>query len=210
VPSTDLVHRVDAAVNKLEKLELQGLSEDLRNLTRQAQATMKAGQQALGAISDLPVIRDRVKDPLRLLDRPQSVSNVLSFAEHELFAPGSAILTDQGQHRLLAQRGWLTSRLAHDQSELVVVSYALRNHPSPSHADNLTKQQAETVLGFLNGKGMSVQKKPWVPSWTPNWVPLTQRKTTALGMGTDPAPVEEHDRRPRPRIEIWIFYPPGK
>lgn len=190
-------------VNKLleaiegEKGKVGSLVESTTNLIRQGQDTMESIQDVTEAVKRAPIVRSYVEDAQALLVRPNCERNQKVFAAAELFEPGRAQLTAQGQQRLDEVGRWANG-LAHDGSEVVVVAYADPKTTNAVYASTLTRQQSEAVLNYLKDRH-KVHKTGWV-SW---------RSAKALGLGIKaPPPEPGQESSPAPaRVEVLVFVP---
>src|SRR5262249_36530237 len=146
-------------------------------------------------IKRLPVVRRYVEDPVDLLVRPRCERSRRVFAEEELFEPGRAVLTAQGQRRLDELAPWLDG-LKPAGSEIVVVAFADPDKASPLPAGALTRHQSEAVVDYLCQQH-AVHKMGWFRS----------RKVTPLGLGVSPPPAPEAEPLPASRVEVVVFVP---
>jgi phospholipid/cholesterol/gamma-HCH transport system substrate-binding protein len=170
--------------------------DELVKLIRQGQGTMVSLKQNADAVKGLPIVRNYVQDPFKELVRPDCACNRQWFHEADLFDPGHAVLTEQGQQRLDNLAPWLDG-LKPKGSEVVVASFAL---PSLGYdlARTLTQKQSEAVCDYLT-KHHGVHKTGW----------FSRRKVIPLGCGTDASPVPEKEPLPAPRVEVLVFVPQG-
>ncbi len=201
-----LSDQADAALK-----EAQGLVSDLRtgqgptgqevtSTLRDLQESARSVSESFGAMRNLPVLGGYVQSPDSLLVRPDRLSHVFVFDEHQLFEPGSATLTAQGRERLdlfMAKDFEPLKNLS--GVEIVVAAYT--NSGSGSEATTLTRGQAEAVKKYL-------MEKHRIHS--PGLL-FSGRPVTAVGMGRKPSPISVGPRNPPPRrVEIIVFCPPEK
>jgi phospholipid/cholesterol/gamma-HCH transport system substrate-binding protein len=171
------------------------LYKELVGLARESRNTVKSIKQDADAMKDLPIVGGYVKDPERVLYRPDCERNRQWFREDELFEPRRAVLTSQGRQKLDALVPWLEG-LKHKGSEVVIASFA-EPGLEPQSARALTQKQSAAVCDYLTGKH-GVQKMGWF-SWS--------RKVTPVGCGDDVLPHDEKDKLPVPRVEVLVFVP---
>lgn len=169
--------------------------EALVALLERSQDTMSAFQQDAEAFKRLPVVRGYVEDPVALLVRPRCERYRQWFSADDLFEPGRAVLTSQGQQRLDELGPWLAG-LKQKGSDVVVVSYADPKSANAQIARTLTAQQAEAVVDYLK-KQHAVQKLGWFRS----------RAVKALGLGTGAPPAPEAEALSPGRVEVLVFVP---
>jgi phospholipid/cholesterol/gamma-HCH transport system substrate-binding protein len=164
---------------------------------QQTRGTMASFQQIGEAGKLMPIVRNYVKDPDKLLVRKNGECTRYAFAEADLFEPGRAVLTGSGKSRLDEKVDDLHGLLRHDGADMVVLAMAdPKSSAQPNVLKNLTQQQSEAVCDYL--KKQKVHKSTWV----------TSRKATALGIGTDSIPGEESDSQlPPARVEVRVFVP---
>jgi phospholipid/cholesterol/gamma-HCH transport system substrate-binding protein len=171
--------------------------DDLRAMLQQGRETMASIGQGADAVKKLPLVRNRVEDPIALLVRPNCERNRQCFAESELFEPGRAVLTAQGRQRLDGLAPWLEG-MKHKGSEVVVVAYADPEKATATLAQTVTRQQSEAVCDYLK-RQHAIQKMGWFSS----------RKVTPLGQGVKTPPAPERDPLPAARVEVLVFVPQG-
>ena len=163
---------------------------ELLELMRQGKGTLTSIQQDADALKNMPILRNYVTDPQKLLVRPNCERNRQWFTEADLFEPGRAVLTAHGRQELDRLVPWLEG-LKHKDSEVVVCAYADPKSDAQG-AQTLTLKQSEAVVGYLKDHH-AVQKMGWV----------SRRKVTPLGLGTSPPPVPERDPLPRRASRCW-------
>lgn len=168
--------------------------DELVGLLKVGRGTLASIKDDADALKSMPLVRSYVKDPQKLLVRPNCSVNRQVFAEGELFEPGNAILTTKGREALDRLAPWLEG-LKHKGSDVVVASYA---EPTVEMqlAQTLTQKQADAIVTYLKDKH-SAHKMGWI----------TWRDVTPLGMGLNPPPVPEKEPLPLPRVEVLVFVP---
>jgi phospholipid/cholesterol/gamma-HCH transport system substrate-binding protein len=169
----------------------------LVSAVKQGEQALTSVQQSVDAFKRMPVVRSYVEDPVALLVRPNAERNRQIFAPDELFEPGRAVLTEQGQQRLNALAPWLEG-LKHKGSDIVVASFADGKRHDAQVARVLTRQQSQSVCDYLTNQ-LKAQRMSW----------LSSRKVTPLGLGGDFASLEQEAGLPADRIEILVFVPQG-
>jgi phospholipid/cholesterol/gamma-HCH transport system substrate-binding protein len=173
--------------------EVLGAVKETKNAMTSFQKTMSSAQRVTDAASTLPFFRNYVKDQQSLLIRSNTECNYQIFAEGQLFEPGSATLTAQGEQRLREKVPWLTGLLLHKGAELVIVAYADPRGPNSETAQRVTDRQSETVAAFL--KNQREIKK------------ASSQEIKVIGIGTDkplaPVPVE----LPAAGVLVLVFVP---
>lgn len=189
---------VSAGQGSLQKLLHENTAHDaLLQTARQGEEALRSFQRTTEAVQRVPVLRNYVEDPFKLLHRPNMERNRRWFAEEDLFEPGRAILTGPGKQKLDEIAPWLTG-LRHKGSEVVVAAYSDPKVYSLVPAQNLTRHQSEAVSDYLvkqhgaNKMGL-----------------LSSRKVTPLGCGIEPPPVPESETLPPARVEVLVFVPQG-
>jgi outer membrane protein OmpA-like peptidoglycan-associated protein len=152
-------------------------------------------KQGTDALSKMPIVRSYVEDSVALLVRPTMTRRQALYQSKDLFEPGTADLSDDGQPHLTAVANGLNENRA-EGSEVVVVAYhdPKDKGTAPAVAQELTKKQAEVVAEFLKAGG--VRKLGT----------FSRRKITPLGMGTDLAPDEPNPDAPS-NVQILTFTP---
>jgi outer membrane protein OmpA-like peptidoglycan-associated protein len=195
---TDLADRVGAVLADLreQKAGLGELIQNSKTMVKQGEETMKSFQDVSDAVKRFPVVRSYVEDPLALLYRPGVERNRKWFAEADLFPPGQARLTTQGEQRLSEVVPWLAGLTRHKGAEVVVVSYADAKATPAAIAPKLTREQSEAVAQYLKNHG-AIHKDYW----------LLSRKVTPFGRGTQPPPAPEKEDLPPARVEVLVFVP---
>jgi phospholipid/cholesterol/gamma-HCH transport system substrate-binding protein len=152
------------------------------------------------AVRKIPIISSYDTDARTLLDRPGSSREVVGvFAEAELFEPGRAVLTAQGEQRLDSIADKVKGFLGHSGADLVVVATAdPAASPDRARARMVSESQSAAVLDYLKNRH-SVHKYLKVPWYT----------VRPVGLGTDaypgPPPVPN---APPARVEVLVFVPP--
>jgi outer membrane protein OmpA-like peptidoglycan-associated protein len=193
---------VDQAVKVLEAIDreksnVHELVENTNTLVRQGRKTLNSVQQASDAVKRLPGFRSYVEDAYELLYRPNCERTPQWFAESELFAPGRAQLSDEGQERLRQLVPTLSSLTKQDGAEMVILAYAdPKTGLDAEQAQVLTQKQSEAVRDFLKQAG-AVYKKYWV----------FPRKVRLHGFGLEAPPIAEKDNPPGPALGILVFVP---
>jgi hypothetical protein len=186
-----LMANADRAVTNLEA-QTAGLGEFVSD----GRDTLRSVKQGSDAMSRLPIVRNYVEDSAAILVRPNDRRDMWYYSSKDLFEPGKAELSYQGQVHLnnLAN---LIKENKHPKSEVVAVAFhdPADKSQTPAAAYELTKKQAEMVINHL--KICDVHKLGYV----------TRRKMTPLGMGVKPSPVIEKDPLPIPVVQIMVFTP---
>jgi outer membrane protein OmpA-like peptidoglycan-associated protein len=200
-PSTELADLARDVGQVLQDLKGQKesfgeLVQNSKKMVQQGEETMASFQDVAEAVKRFPGVRSYVEDPLALLYRPKVERNRKWFAEADLFPPGQARLTAQGEQRLRDVVPWLAGLTRHKGAEVVVVSYADPKSTNPTLAQRLTRDQSEAVATYLKSQG-GVHKDYWVLS----------RKVTPFGRGTRPPPEPDTEELPPARIEVLVFVP---
>jgi phospholipid/cholesterol/gamma-HCH transport system substrate-binding protein len=200
---SDVLAQVSAALAEIR--EGQGsLSKLLRDpeaygrvvsALQKSEEALTSFQQDADALKRLPVLRNYVEDPQSILVRPTCDCHRHSFAAADLFEPGRAVLTADGQQRLDELAPWLTN-LKYKGSEVVVVAYADPKTANPGPARIVTRQQSEAVCKYLRLRH-AIQKMGWFSS----------RKVTPLGLGTSPSPLSEKESLAPDRVDVLVFVP---
>lgn len=179
--------KADQAIGAVE-----GEAAGVRQLVQDGRDTLKSVKQGTDAVQKLPIIRSYVENYQALLVRPTFRRQAFSYQAHDLFEPGTAILTDVGKEHLANLAAVL--RTEFDKKAEVVVSAggesAMSSNPGP-----LTKQRAEVAVAYLKEKG--AHKIGW---WT-------RRSLTPVGLGSDPDPVPDPDRPTGPWVQVLVFTP---
>jgi outer membrane protein OmpA-like peptidoglycan-associated protein len=196
----DLADQVGEVLKDLhgQKKNFGELIDHSKAMVRQGEESLKSMQDVAEAVKRLPGVRSYVEDPLTLLYRPGMSRNRKWFAEADLFPPGQARLTAQGEKRLNELVPWLSGLTRHSGAEVVVVAYADPKSTEPAVAQRLTREQSEAVANYLK-KTDGVYRSLWM--WS--------RKVTPYGRGSLPPPVAETENLPPARIEILVFVPQG-
>jgi phospholipid/cholesterol/gamma-HCH transport system substrate-binding protein len=172
------------------------LGTEIVKALQQTRGTMASFQQIGEAGKLMPIVRNYVIDPEKLLVRKNAECTRYVFAEADLFEPGRAVLTAAGKSRLDDKIDEMHGLLRHGGADMVVLALAdPKNSGQPSFLKTLTQQQSEAVCDYL--KKHKVHKSTWV----------TSRRATALGIGADAIPGEESDSALHARVEVRIFVP---
>jgi phospholipid/cholesterol/gamma-HCH transport system substrate-binding protein len=166
---------------------------------RQGKDALETIQQDAEALQKTWPFKDKVVNARQLLARYDCERDRRVFPADDLFEPGRAALTAQGKQRLDGLRSWLDG-LKHQGSEVVVVAYADPHRGlSPQQAQDLTRQQSQTVSDYLI-KQHAVQKLGT----------FSRRKVTPVGQGHNAPPLPERERLPPGRVEVQVFVLQGK
>ena len=187
-----LVKRADGAVGAVE-----GEVKNMRAFVADGRETLRSVRQGTDALAKLPVVRSYVEDANALLVRPAHRRERLLYNVADLFEPGTAIQKAGAEGHFAGMADWV-KREKNGKAEVVVVAYADPNDGSqtPGAAAELTRKQAEAVVGSLRAAG--AHKLGWT----------SRRKLTPLGMGTNPSPVAEKDPVPPANVQVLMFTPP--
>ena len=123
----------------------------------------------------------------------------MTYDATDLFAPGSAVLTDQGKQHLIAVVNWLRASNQDDDADAVVVCRCGPEIPgqTPETAVELTRKQSEAVTAFLKDNGG--HKTGW----------FSRRDITPIGLGHGPCPVPEKESVPSSYVQVLLFTPQG-
>jgi phospholipid/cholesterol/gamma-HCH transport system substrate-binding protein len=194
----ELVQDVQEGKGSLGKLmnNTELYLEALKSL-KDLQSTMASFKDNTDAIKSMPIIKSYVVDLNKELNRPTAKRHRMYFASDKLFDPGKAILTSDGRKLLKAAADWLNDR-KDAGSEVVIAAFADPKKYESGFARTLTQKQSETVADYLKTKHKIHKMGYW---WWSN------RRVTALGCGTAPAPVPETEKLPPSRIELIVFVP---
>jgi phospholipid/cholesterol/gamma-HCH transport system substrate-binding protein len=190
------LHDGEGEVGKRVVAMLDNMSGAAENISNAA----RSFAQTSDAIRKMPVVRSYDQDAETLLVRPDCKRTRTSLAESDLFEPRTAILTPAGERLLDSHAANLKASLAPKGAELVVATFAdPKGSSTPASARTLTQKQSQVVLEYLKDRH-TVQRSG---SWTWPW-----RDVTALGLGIDPYPGQEHDPTlPPGRVELLVFVP---
>ena len=154
----DAVEELKTAVHGLSEgkgplgEEVLGTVKEAKGAFTSFQRTMNSVQRVTDAASTLPFFRNYVKDQQTLLIRANAECNYQIFAESQLFEPGTASLTAQGEQRLRDKMLWMTGLLLHRGAEMVIVAYADPHGANPETAQRVTDRQSEAVAAFLKNQ----------------------------------------------------------
>lgn len=186
-----LLRRAGGAVDSVESemATLRGFVSDGRD-------TLRSVKQGTDAFSKMPLIRGYVEDAAALLVRPTHKRERTTYAAADLFQPGTAILTGDGQAKLNDAANWLKG-VKSDKADVVVAAAcdpADKGQTTASAAE-LTKKQAEAVIEYL--KAVGAHKTGWT----------SRRKMTPLGLGMNPSPVVETEKLPASWVQVILFTP---
>src|SRR5262249_48130331 len=146
------------------------LFDQLKKSAQRLDEAAASAKATLDAFKKVPLFGKYVEDSRGLLVRPGFERNPKVFKESDLFRPGRATRTADGEGRLDSLKGWLDG-LKHKGSEVVVVAYADPQAPDPAVAKTVTDQQSKAVADYLV-KQLKAQKMGLL-SWS--------RKVTPLG-----------------------------
>jgi phospholipid/cholesterol/gamma-HCH transport system substrate-binding protein len=198
----EIIARLDSSLNALTGSSIGKLMADpaayqeLVTMLRQGRGTLVSLQQDAEAIKSLPIVRGYVSDPLRELVRPECRSERRTYAETDLFEPGTAILTADGRQRL----DWLATRLTairDSNSEIVVAAFAARTGV-PQVGMTTAQRQSEAVCNYLINHH-SVHKIGW----------FSRRKVTPIGCASDDLAMDAGNSLPCPCLDIIVHIPQG-
>lgn len=193
----ETLKRINQGEGSLGRLSRdERLYEELVELTQRGKRTLDSLQRDAEALQGVPGFSSLVRDPGKLLIRPDCQARQWWFPEGDLFEPGRAVLSEAGQMRLNSP-GREIAATKTSGSEVVVVSYAANQGGSDEEgARVLTEKQSQMVSEYLR-KHHGINKTGWI-SW---------RKVSALGMGWASPPAKAIPPGPAPRTEIWLFIP---
>lgn len=169
------------------------LYDQLVGLAAQGQDTMLAIRRDAEAMQSVPLFGSLVRNPDRLLIRPECKARSWWFPEGDLFEPGTAILTPEGRKKLVPV-GTELAKETDGNSEVVLAGYCQSTAGLSSQV--LSERQATAVMEHMR-REFVIQKTGWF-SW---------RRVSALGMGDQPPPGGQKPLGPAPRLEIWLFVP---
>jgi hypothetical protein len=183
------VKKVDAAV----ETEAAGV----RGLVKDGRVAIQSVRQNSDAVARLPIVRNYVESATAILVRPDCRREAMTYNAHDLFEPGTAILTDTGRAHLEAVVTWLKGQ-ANGKTEVVV---AAASDPadalvSSATAEQLTRKQAEIVAEHLKYHG--AHKMGW---WS-------RRKVATVGLGGGGSPVTATEPLPANYVQVLTFTPP--
>ncbi|MCY2948762.1 MAG: MlaD family protein [Planctomycetota bacterium] len=193
----ETLKRINQGEGSLGRLSRdERLYEELVELTQRGKRTLDSLQRDAEALQGVPGFSSLVRDPGKLLIRPDCQARQWWFPEGDLFETGRAVLSEAGQMRLNTP-GREIAAIKAGNSEVVVVSYATgRGTADEEAARVLTEKQSQMVADYLR-KHHGINKTGWI-SW---------RKVSALGMGWASPPAKAIPPGPAPRTEIWLFIP---
>lgn len=185
-----LIARTDKAVGTLENEmgNLHGFVSDGRE-------TLQSVRQGSDALKKMPVVRSYVEDAVKILVRPTMQRERWTFQTRDLFVPGTATFTYEGQVHMNNMANILNANKSKG-SEVVVAAFFDANDKTltPAVALELTRKQAEVVVAHL--KSCNVHKMGVV----------ARRNVTPLGMGTSLSPSEPEPNAPS-HIQVLLFTP---
>jgi phospholipid/cholesterol/gamma-HCH transport system substrate-binding protein len=183
--------KADSAVSTVEKE-----AANVRGVVRDGQETLRSVKQGTDALQRMPIVRSYVEDATAILVRPTHRREAINYNTHDLFEPGTAILTETGKAHLEAVVERLKG-LTNDKAEVAFAALCDPADPSqtPASAGELTKKQAEAAAEFLKARG--AHKLGW---WS-------RRKVVSVGLGTGPSPLVSPDVLPASYLQVLVFYP---
>jgi hypothetical protein len=186
-----LIARTDKAVGTVE-----GEMGNLRGLVSDGRNTLQSVKKGSDALGKMPIVRSYVEDATAILVRPTMNRARWPFASGDLFLPGTATLSHDGQVHMNNMANILKGNKT-SGAEIVVVAYFDPEDPSQTAASalELTRKQAESVMKHL--KSCGVHKIGLI----------ARRKITPLGMGTGASPVVETEKFPPSHVEVLLFTP---
>lgn len=186
-----LIGRADKAVGTLE-----GEVTGLRSFIQDGRETLRSVKQGTDAIGKVPIIRNYVENSVELMVRPNHHREMWPYKTKDLFEPGTAILSYDGQVHLNNLTHTLRAN-GHKQADIVVAAFwdPEDKGQTPASATELTRKQAEAVVGHL--KLCNIHKIGT----------FARRKITPLGMGTSPSPVVEAEQFPPCLVQVIMFTP---
>jgi phospholipid/cholesterol/gamma-HCH transport system substrate-binding protein len=200
-PTTELTEVLDQARTVLKDLH-DGEGEVGKGVVAtldQVRAAADSFARTSDAVRKLPLVNSYDVDARTLLDRPGSSREVIGvFPESEMFEPGRAVLTAQGEQRLDGIADRIKGFLGHSGADLVVAATAdPATSPDRARARMLSEAQSAAVLDYLKTRH-SVHKYLKVPWYT----------VKPVGLGTDPYPGPPPVPNPPPaRVEVLVFVP---
>lgn len=185
-----LIARTDRAVGNFE-----GEVTHLHGFVSDGRDTLQSVRQGSDALKRMPVVRSYVEDAVATLVRPTMARERWTFQSKDLFEPGTATLTHEGQVHMNDMANILKANKA-SGSEVVVAAFFDANEkgPSPSVVLELTRKQADVVASHL--KACGVHKMGWV----------ARRKVTPIGMGTALSPADPEPNAPS-HVQVLLFSP---
>jgi phospholipid/cholesterol/gamma-HCH transport system substrate-binding protein len=198
----EMIARLDSSLHTLTGSSIGKLMADpaayqeLVTMLRQGRGTLVSLQQDAEAIKALPIVRGYVSDPLRELVRPECRSEKRTFAESDLFEPGTAILTPAGRERLDGLATELTS-IRDSNSEIVVAAFAARTGV-PQVGMTIAHRQSEAVCNYLINHH-SIHKTGW----------FSRRKVTPIGCASDDLAMDRGNSLPCPCLDVIVHIPQG-
>ncbi len=134
----------------------------------------------------------------RVLFQPGSDRESRTFRGEDLFQPGRAVLTAQGQRQLDDFARWFGRTRRPKSTEIVIAAFTDELPHDEDLAQALTQEQAEAVRNYLTRRH-AIDSSGWFSS----------RKIAAVGFGsqTPRAVAETAPASPPRRIEIILFTP---
>jgi phospholipid/cholesterol/gamma-HCH transport system substrate-binding protein len=200
-PTTELTEVLDQARTVLKDLH-DGEGEVGKGVVAtldQVRVAADSFARTSDAVRKLPIVSSYDLDARTLLDRPGSSREVIGvFPEADLFEPGRAVLTAQGEQRLDGIADRIKGFLGHAGADLVVAATAdPATSPDRTRARIVSEAQSAAVLDYLKNRH-SVHKYLKVPWYT----------VKPVGLGTDPYPGPPPVSNPPPaRVEVLVFVP---
>ena len=186
-----MVKRAEGAVGVVEKK-----ADDVDQFVKDGRDTLRSVKQGTDAVQSLPVIRNYVTDPVKLLVRPDCRQDDMTYNAADLFETNSAILTDDGRAHLTAVANRLKAeRTGKTEVVVAVLSDPAAKEQTAAAAVELTRKQAEAVVEFL--KSQKALKVGW----------FSTRKATPLGLGPGPSPVVPATPLPPNSVQVLFFTP---
>lgn len=186
-----LIGRADKAIGTLE-----GEVTGLRSFVQDGRETLRSVKQGTDAIGKVPIIRNYVENSVELMVRPNHHREMWPYKIKDLFEPGTATLTYDGQVHLNNLTHTLKAN-GHKQADIVVAAFwdPQDKQQTPASATELTRKQAEAVVAHF--KTCNVHKIGT----------FSRRKMTPLGMGMNPSPVVEAEPLPACAVQVIMFTP---
>lgn len=186
-----LISRADHAIGTLE-----GEVSGLRGFVQDGRETLRSVRQGTDALGKMPIVRNYVENSVELLVRPNHHRTSWMYKTGDLFEPGTATLSYEGQVHLNNLTHSLKAN-GHKQADIVVAAFwdPSDKTQTPASALELTRRQAEAVIAHF--KICNVHKIGT----------FSRRKLTPLGMGISPSPVVEVEPLPCCAIQVLLFTP---
>jgi len=199
VKDDDLHRDVKALVAKTDHA-IDGLEDQvggLKSFVQDGRETLRSVRQGTDALGKMPIVRSYVENSTELLVRPNHEVKAWYFEPSTVFhSDRRTELTDHGRIALNDIANEMKAN-KNKNADIVVVAFCdpADRSQTPASATELTKKQAESVVGHL--KACDVHKLGT----------FSRRKLTPLGMGMNPSPIVETVPQPPALVELLMFTP---